>query len=65
MIPEKFKDFFVNSDVSTQQEIVSSLLAMSTESSSLIEPRDNKREFGISLTNSLKVINIDIGFSWV
>ena len=26
---------------------------------------NNKREFGISLTNSLKVINIDIGFSWV
>ena len=24
-----------------------------------------EREFGISLTNSLKVINIDIGFSWV
>lgn len=42
MIPEDFKDFFVNSDVSTQQEIVSSLLAMSTESSSLIEPREDK-----------------------
>ncbi len=32
----------MNSDVSTQQEIVSSLLAISTESSSLIAPREDK-----------------------
>ena len=32
MIPEDFKDFFVNSDISTQEEIVSSLLAMSGDS---------------------------------
>ncbi len=36
------KIFFVNSDISTQQEIVSSLLAISTESSSLITSREDK-----------------------
>lgn len=39
MIPDDFKDFFVNSDTFTQQEIVSSLLAMYTEPSFLIEPK--------------------------
>jgi len=46
MIPEDFKDFFVNVDVSTQQEIVSSLLAISTEFSSLL---DSKLVFGLFL----------------
>lgn len=32
MIPEDFKDFFVSSDPEVQQEIVSALLALSTES---------------------------------
>ncbi len=32
----------MNSDVSTQQEIISSLLAISTKSSPLIEPREDK-----------------------
>ena len=42
MIPDDFKVFFVNSDVSTQQEIISSLLAISTKSSPLIAPREDK-----------------------
>lgn len=42
MILEDFMDFFVNADISTRQEIVSSLLAMSTESSSLIELKEYK-----------------------
>ena len=61
MIPEDFKDFFVNSDVSIQQEIVSSLLAMSTKSTSLIEPREDKvvtcphcQDVGIRANGKLK-----------
>lgn len=41
-MPDDFKDFFVNSDVSTQQEVVSSLLAISTEFSSFTKAREDK-----------------------
>jgi len=33
MIPSDFRDFFVSSDVLTQQEIVSSLLSLSLQES--------------------------------
>ncbi|HBI40376.1 MAG TPA: hypothetical protein DDY16_05450 [Tenacibaculum sp.] len=41
MTPDYFKYFLVNSEFSRQQEIVSSLLAISTEPLSLIEPKED------------------------
>ncbi len=42
MIPQDFRDFFINSDASVQQQIVSSLLELSIETSVLVEDRDKK-----------------------
>ena len=39
MIPSDFRDFFINSDTSTQQEIVSSLLSLSLQE---VEVKDNR-----------------------
>ncbi len=39
MIPSDFRDFFINSDALTQQEIVSSLLSLSIQER---EVKDNK-----------------------
>ncbi len=42
MIPEDFRDFFVSSTVAVQQEIVSSLLLLSTQEGDLIDKNDQK-----------------------
>ena len=42
MIPEDFRDFFISSDPSIQQQIVSDLLCLSTESSELIDSDQKK-----------------------
>ena len=42
MIPEDFRDFFVSSTVAVQQEIVSSLLLLSTQECDLIDKNDQK-----------------------
>jgi transposase-like protein len=42
MIPQDFRDFFINSDTSVQQQIVSSLLELSIETSVLVEDKDKK-----------------------
>jgi len=42
MIPEDFKDFFLNSSASVQSEIVSQLLSISTDDSNLIDNNECK-----------------------
>ena len=42
MIPEDFRDFFISSDSLVQQQIVSSLLALSTERVELVDDNEQK-----------------------
>jgi hypothetical protein len=42
MIPSEFRDYFVNSSKTIQQEIVSSLLSISTSNAELSEDKDQK-----------------------
>ncbi|MFK7834253.1 MAG: hypothetical protein AB8B52_13345, partial [Winogradskyella sp.] len=42
MIPSDFRDFFVNSSSSVQQEIVSSLLSLSLQESQVKDTNDSK-----------------------
>jgi len=42
MIPSDFKEFFINSDASTQQEIVSSLLSLSLADTEVADTAQNK-----------------------
>lgn len=42
MIPEDFRDFFINCDELVQQEIVASLLTLSTQEGSLVDNNDRR-----------------------